>query len=48
MAGDEFSFFWDVYKKIDIKVDISTFLRSMVKFGKRVHLEELAHLRLIR
>ena len=47
--GGEFSFFWGIQLTIDIRIDISIFIRSMTtKFGKEQHLEELTQMRLIK
>ena len=46
--GGEFSFFQDIYVRIDIRIDISISIRSMTtKFGKQVHVGELTQMRLI-
>ena len=46
---NEFSFFWDIHVRIDIRTDISISWRPMtIKFVKLVHLEEATQMRLIK
>ena len=46
--GGEFNFFSDVHVRIDIKIDISIFIRPMTSiFDKQIHSEELTQMRLI-
>ena len=47
--GGEVSFFQDIHVSIEIRIDISIFIRPMIiKFGKQVHLQELTQMRLIK
>ena len=40
--GGDFSFFWSIHVRIDVRMEISTSTRPMTsKFGKQVHPEEL-------
>ena len=44
----EFNFFQGIHVRIDIRIDISIFIRPMTtKFGKEVHLDELTKVRLM-
>ena len=45
-GGDEFTFFQGIHVRIDIRIDISIFIRR--KFEKQIHLQELIQLRLIK
>ena len=47
--GSEFSFFQGIHVRIDIRIDISIFIRHMTtKYNKQVHLQELARIRQIK
>ena len=47
--GGEFSFFQGIYVRIDIRIDVSISIRSMVtKFSKQLHLQDLTQMRLIK
>ena len=47
--GGEFSFFWGINVRIDIRIDISISIRPMATtFSKQVHLDELTQIRLIK
>ena len=47
--GGEFSFFQGIHMRIDIRIDISISIRPMItKFDKKVHLQDLAQMRLIK
>ena len=40
--GKEFNFFQSIHVRIDIRIDISIFIRDMTtKFGKGIHLYDL-------
>ena len=44
----EFSFFQGIHVRTDIRIYVSISLKPMTKFGKQVHLGELAQMRLIK
>ena len=45
----EFGFFQGIHVRIDIRIDISISVRSMItKFAKQVHLQDLTQMRLIK
>ena len=47
--GSEFSFFQDIYVRIDIRIDIFISIRPMAtKFDKQLYLQDLPQMRLIK
>ena len=47
--GVEFSFFEGIHVKIDIRIDTLISIKPIItKFGKQVHLQDLAQMRLIK